>query len=227
MSPPTRIVRLRNPYFPHRGFFVFSRPVLPCSTRSACTSTRSRCCRRTLRFWPPTSSRPFRRWPHEPHGAAAFSARGSPRAHAGGLGGHRRDESHAACRRGLWHRALRDCRDRSRLSRAGRRAYPPRPDLAVQGLRARFWIPFAGRPRSATGCGLSLNLVGSWLSCILGELPQSEIEQPSDGSGGARRGAVDRASELCRFWADLGRRKARRRARLFVLQRDVAKVDDR
>src|ERR1700760_388107 len=42
-------------------------------------------------------------------------------------------------------------------------------------------------------------------------------EQPADGSGGARGGAVDGASELCRFRANLGRRKARRRARLFVL----------
>jgi GMP synthase (glutamine-hydrolysing) len=32
---------------------------------------------------------------------------------------------------GLRRRAVRDCRDRSRLSRPGRRAYPPRPDLAV------------------------------------------------------------------------------------------------
>ena len=55
----------------------------------------------------------------------------SPRAHSGGLGSPHRDESRGACRRGLWHRAVRDCRDRSRLSRPGRRAYPPRPDLAV------------------------------------------------------------------------------------------------
>ena len=42
-----------------------------------------------------------------------------------------RDQSHGACRRGLWRRAVRDCCDRSRLSRPRRRAYPPRPDLAV------------------------------------------------------------------------------------------------
>src|SRR6516164_428824 len=34
------------------------------------------------------------------------------------------------------------------------------------GLRVRSWIPFAARPRSATGCGPSLNLVSSWLSCL-------------------------------------------------------------
>src|SRR5205823_13277385 len=42
---------------------------------------------------------------------------------------------------------------------AGRRAYPPRPDLAVWDCERAFWIPFAGRrtERKSSAVGRSIN----------------------------------------------------------------------
>jgi GMP synthase (glutamine-hydrolysing) len=55
----------------------------------------------------------------------------SSRAHSGGLGSPDGDQSHGACRRGVWHRTRRDYRDGGRLSRPRRRAWTSRPGLAV------------------------------------------------------------------------------------------------